>query len=302
MFPGQGTPRGVGGQDVVSSSPLAQELIARAGDVHEIDLRPALGDPAAAPPDTITAQLATFVTSVSLADRLLERSGPARVVSGHSLGEFSALVAGGWLTAGDGLDAVARRAQLMHESCLATEGAMSAIVGLQATVIESLIRELGVAAVVANRNGATQIVVSGPRADVDRLGSRAQEAGAAAIFRLPVAGAFHSPLMEDAQDAFAPIVASLPLRRGSTPLVSSVSGDLVVDVEQYRRDLSGQICAPVRWDLAVRTILEIPDVDLVELGASRVLRSTVRDVDRTRPVVACHDLASCEAALEAVPS
>ena len=228
VFPGQGSQHvGMGTDLAVASDPAFVRLVRRAEDVTGADLsRAMLAGPKERLDDTVATQLSVFIVSVALAERLAACGVRPDVVAGHSLGEWSALVAGGWVDADEALDAVARRAQAMAAACAAAAGAMSAVLGMAPDVLEGVRAEIGAAAVVANRNSPKQSVVAGAPAAVDALCAAALGRGASHVIPLSVAGAFHSPLMASAQAAFAPVVDGLALRRGAVPLVSSVTGAL----------------------------------------------------------------------------
>jgi [acyl-carrier-protein] S-malonyltransferase len=306
VFPGQGSQQAGMGADLAAHEPRYRRLIADANRLSGVDVTrtlQAVPDGASGPavPSTVTTQLAVFALSVSLGRILLDGGLWPQVVAGHSLGEYSALVVGGWLDVDAGLALVAERAAAM-ERCCDGDGAMIAVVGLDEPRLRDAVGDTD--AVLANINSPRQTVVSGSRAAVAEAAERARAAGATTIVALPVAGAFHSPLVAAAQASLAGSIASLPLRPGSIPLVSSITGALVGDLGAYRRELTGQITAPVRWlDVMTRIhALTGPHAGpVVEVGPGAVLRGLLRQFDRGRPVLTCGQLADCDALLAGSP-
>jgi [acyl-carrier-protein] S-malonyltransferase len=270
----------------VIASPFARALVERAARRHGLDLRVAgVAERDEQLRDTRLAQLVVFLLSVARAAELRAAGHTPDVVAGHSLGELSALVAGGWLDAEAALDAVVARATAMAESCAETDGTMAAVVGLDRPRLDALRAATGSAAVVANDNGPAQQVISGARVEVERLSDAARAAGARAVLTLDVDGAFHSPLMEPAQGAFAACVEALKLRVGDAVIVSSITGRVVEDPDAYRTALRTQICAPVRWREVMAVLATRCDC-VVEVGPGRTLRGLMREGAPGLPVQA----------------
>jgi [acyl-carrier-protein] S-malonyltransferase len=291
VFPGQGSQQEGMGSDLLADDPGYRSLIAEANRLAGTDVtrspNPEQG------PSTVATQLSVFALSVSLGRRLVDGGLVPRTVAGHSLGEFSALVVGGWLDIEAGLELVAERAAAMQRCCDASDGAMVALLRAGDDDLAALLH--GTEAVVANLNSPRQTVVSGPPADIAEVARRAAGSEIRAL-ELPVAGAFHSPLMAGAEDTLREAILRLPLSHGTIPLISSVTGRPVDDLDRYRADLAGQITAPVRWLDVMRAIDELgPHVAgrVVEVGPGAVLRGLFRHVDRRWPVELCGDLAAC---------
>lgn len=308
VFPGQGSQYAGMGADL-AGEPRYRRLIAEANRLSGLDVTRALhavpADGRPPMPSTATTQLSVFALSVCLGQILLDGGLWPRVVAGHSLGEFSALVVGGWLDVDAGLAVVAERAAAMERCCIDHDGAMIAVVGLDEARVEDVVR--GTGAVVANVNSPKQIVVSGSRQPLARAAERARAAGASMVVDLPVAGAFHSPLVAAAEMQLADSIRRLPLRRGSIGLVSSMTGRIVEDLDAYRCDLAGQITAQVRWLDVMRQIaaLDSPGYaadDIVEVGPGGVLRGLFRQFDRRRTVVTCGLVDDCDALLGRGPA
>lgn len=296
VFPGQGSQEAGMGADLVSVDPSYRRLLADASRLSGVDVTRALrvvADRTDAQ-QTVVTQLSVFALSVALGRRLLVGGIRPGFVAGHSLGEYSALVVGGWMDIDDALGLVARRACAMARCCAEHRGAMAAVVGLPHGALDEVVS--GTGATVANLNSPKQVVVSGPRDAVGLACDRARSCGAAAVIDLPVAGAFHSPLMAGAEADLVEHIRDVRLVRGDIPLVSSITGRPVEDLSAYRVALAGQITAPVRW-LEVMTSLDRiaegrPD-RIVEVGPGSVLRGLHRQFDRRRPVVTCGSRVEC---------
>lgn len=299
IFPGQGSQTLGMGRGLYLSSPHMRRVLAEISTSTGVDLEgPLLDGPVEG---TLIAQLGIFVVSVVLAEHLAERGHQPALVAGHSLGEFSALVAGGWLSLEAGSVAVAARARAMNDCCAAADGTMFAIAGLSAETVAGLCAEVP-GAVIANMNTPTQTVVSGIRTAVTEVGVRALANGAADVVELKVAGAFHSPLMAEAALRFTDVVEELPLQRGHVPLVSSVTARHVDDLRSYREILAAQIIDPVRWEETVRALIDGGCTSFLEVGPGRVLRRLVRRIDRSLTVESCCDYSDLDRFADAVVS
>jgi [acyl-carrier-protein] S-malonyltransferase len=307
VFPGQGSQYAGMGADL-AREPRYRRLIAEANRLSGLDVTRALHavppDGRLALPSTVTTQLSVFALSVCLGRMLLDGGVWPRVVAGHSLGEFSALVVGGWLDVDAALALVAERAAAMERCCIDHDGAMIAVVGLDEARVADAVS--GTGAVLANVNSAKQVVVSGSRQALTQAAEGARAAGASMVVELPVAGAFHSPHVAAAEVQLADSIRRLPLRRGTIDLVSSMTGRLVDDLDVYRRHLAGQMTAQVRWLDVMRQIAALNPAacaadDIVEVGPGAVLRGLFRQFDRRRRVVSCGLLDDCDALIAAAP-
>jgi len=295
LFPGQGSQGPRIGWDLCEAFSSVRARVEEAGLNAGLDLVSCLETGSAAElADTHVAQVLVLALSTGAAEVLADRGAVPSVVAGHSLGEISALVAGGWLTWEAALPFVAARAQAMRECCLATAGAMTAVMGLTIEQVATLCARHESLAV-ANINSDSQVVLSGRVSAVAAAEHDAEVWGASAA-RLPVAGAYHSELMRPAGDAMAPLIAALPLRRGTVALVSSMDGQVVTEPETYRRQLSAQIVSPVRWSDAARRVTSLAGSG-VEVGPGRVLRNLMRRVQPGWSVASTGDLTSVRACL-----
>ncbi|MET8630113.1 ACP S-malonyltransferase [Kitasatospora sp. NPDC004669] len=288
LFPGQGSQHVGMGADLYERSPFFGQVLRRAGAMVGQDIEEAvLVGPAERLTETVPTQLSVLALSCALTAELdLLGLAPA-VVAGHSLGEYSALVAGGWLDLDDALVVVANRAAEMADCCVATPGAMAAVLGMDPATVRTAAAEMSGTVVVANANSPRQSVVSGESGAVRLLSGVLLERGAKAVIPLEVHGAFHSPLMAQAEHRLAPLIADLPLHAGHTPLISSMTGRLVTDLDSYRRLLARQIAAPVEW-VGVMETLRAEAVDTcIEVGPGTVLRGLLRQFDRKAVSASC---------------
>ena len=228
---------------------------------------------------TYIAQPAIFCASVA-ALRALEAAGVPRpaYVAGHSLGEFSALVAAGALSFEAGLLLVARRAEAMQRAADARPGSMSSVLGLSAEGVEMAVEATAQDQVlaVANDNAPGNVVVSGEWTALERLPAAAKELGAKRVVPLNVGGAFHSPLMAPAVEAFQPHLASAPLRDPSIPVVANATAEPVTEAEELRELLARQLTGRVRWTESVRRMAALGVDTFIEVGPGTVLSGLVK--------------------------
>ncbi|HET7517660.1 MAG TPA: ACP S-malonyltransferase [Actinomycetes bacterium] len=287
VFPGQGSQAPGMGLDFAEFDAAAAELYQWASACLGWDLAEMLRT---ASPDelrqTYIAQPAIFCVSVA-ALRALEAAGVPRptYVAGHSLGEFSALVAAGALSFEAGLLLVARRAEAMQRAADARPGSMSSVLGLSAEGVEMAVEATAQDQVlaVANDNAPGNVVVSGEWTALERLPAAAKELGAKRVVPLNVGGAFHSPLMAPAVETFQPHLASAPLRDPSIPVVANATAEPVTDAEELRELLARQLTGRVRWTESVRRMAALGVDTFVEVGPGTVLSGLIkRTVDGTR--------------------
>lgn len=279
VFPGQGSQAVGMGADLAEAYPLARELFARASEIVGYDLFAIMRDgPEARLQETRVSQPAIFAVNVALA----QCAGPALapvVAAGHSFGEFCALTIAGALTFEDALRLVNERALAMGRAADAMPGTMAAVLGLDATRLRQIVDEVraepGVRVRLANFNAPTQIVVSGDRRGVERVGALASAAGAKRVVPLNVSGAWHSELMEPAQAEFCAFVEAAPFCLPRFPVISNVDAKEYHDVETIRRHLIRSVTDEVLWhDTALEILRHAPDL-VIEFGASRVLAPLV---------------------------
>ncbi|MGC4897158.1 ACP S-malonyltransferase [Micromonospora sp. DT31] len=282
LFPGQGSQFPGMGRELTAFGSRARALIDTAEQATGLPLLDLMDRADAARiADPHTAQVLVFVwSSVALRD-LTDRGLRPDAVAGHSLGEYTALVACGALDWIDALALVSARGRAMAAAASRRPGAMGAVVGLDAETVRHLCADATVGdevAVVANLNSARQFVVSGTMDAVTAVLAAASAAGALRARRLPVGGAYHSPLMRGAEDALAPLLRGTVLRAPRVPMVSSMTGAAITDITGYADALTRQITSPVRWLATVGTLAD--ETDFVEVGPGRVLAGLGRETLR----------------------
>lgn len=218
--------------------------------------------------------------------------------AGLSLGEFTAHAAAGTFTFEDGLKLVARRGELMDEACAATQGAMAALIGGDEDQVRALATACDVD--VANLNAPGQIVLSGSVAGIDAVVARAKEFGIRRAIKLNVAGAYHSRLMQSAKDKLGSELESTPIVSPSMPVVANFTAGVVADPAEIRTTLNEQVTGSVRWVESIRVLREMGYTNFLELGPGKVIAGLVAKIDKDAIVHSIEDLASLEAAAEAL--
>ena len=280
VFPGQGAQFVGMGKDLYDNSPLAKELFEKANEIlgfRITDLMFSGTDEDLK--QTKVTQPAIFLHSVILA-KTLGASFQPEMVAGHSLGEFSALVANGALSFEDGLVLVSKRAMAMQKACEAEPSTMAAIVGLDDEVVEKACAEIDEVVVPANYNCPGQLVISGSMKGVDLACAKLTELGAKRALKLMVGGAFHSPLMEPARAELAEAINATAFNPPSCPVYQNVNALPVADPATIKENLIAQLTAPVRWTQTVKNMLADGCTSFTEVGTGQVLQGLVKKVDR----------------------
>jgi [acyl-carrier-protein] S-malonyltransferase len=228
---------------------------------------------------TRVTQPSIFLHSVILAETL-ENFRPD-MVAGHSLGEFSALVANGTLAFEDGLKLVFARAMAMQKACEATPSTMAAIIGLENEVVEAVCESIDEVVVPANYNSPGQIVISGSFDGIDAAVEQLTEKGAKRAIKLAVGGAFHSPLMEPAREELQAAIEATPFSTPRCPVYQNVDARPATDPEQIRKNLVLQLVSPVRWTQTVRNMIAGGADRFTEVGPGNVLQGLIKKADRS---------------------
>ena len=277
VFPGQGAQFSGMGKDLYDNVPQAKELFDKANEILGFDITEIMFNGTAEElKQTKVTQPAVFLHSVILAQSLgIEPDATA----GHSLGEFSALVAAGALSFEDGLRLVAKRAEAMQKACEMQPGTMAAIIGLDDKTIENVCEEIDGVVVAANYNCPGQLVISGSLEAVNAACEKLKEAGARRALVLPVGGAFHSPLMEPARKELEQAIAEAPFRTPKCPIYQNVDAKPHTDPEEIKQNLIAQLTAPVRWTYIVRNMIADGFADFTELGPGSVLQGLIKKTD-----------------------
>jgi [acyl-carrier-protein] S-malonyltransferase len=304
LFPGQGAQYLGMGLDLADAFPAARQIFERADAALGVPLSRIMWE---GPEEELTAthnaQPAILIHSIAARAAVFHRLPRAHVAAGHSLGEFSAYVVAGSLAFEDAVRAVRRRGELMYRSGQDRPGAMAAILGLDDEAVERVCAEAagpGRACVAANYNAPGQVVISGDRDAVERAVELAKQAGARRALPLNVSGAFHSPLMEVAEDGLREHLGAVVLSPVDFPVVSNVTAEPVTDPEVARQLLVEQLTSPVRWTASMRTMLDTGVNRFIELGPGRVLAGLLKRVDRDVSVVSIGTAAEAESFLEAL--
>jgi len=280
VFPGQGSQFTGMGQSLFESNADAQALFHQANDILGFSLTDLMfGGSDEELKQTKVTQPAIFVHSVISA---MTTDLPAPdAVAGHSLGEFSALVASGALSFEDGLKLVHQRAMAMQKACELVESTMAAVVGLEDAQVEEVCADINDIVVPANYNCPGQLVISGSIPGVESAVEKLNEAGARKTVILNVGGAFHSPLMQPAKDQLQQAIESTPFKAPNCPIYQNVDAKPHTDPEVIKANLIAQLTAPVRWTQTMQNMIADGLNYFVEVGGNgKVLRGLLRRVDR----------------------
>ncbi len=278
IFPGQGAQFVGMGKDLYESSPVAKELFEKANEILGFRITDIMFDGTAEDlKQTNVTQPAVFLHSVILA-KTLDNFKPD-MVAGHSLGEFSALVANGTLSFEDGLKLVSQRAEAMQKACKAQPSTMAAVLGLEDQVVEQVCREIDGVVVAANYNCPGQLVISGTTGAVTLACERMKEAGARRALMLPVGGAFHSPLMKPAEEELAAAIAATQFSQPICPVYQNVTTTAVSNPEEIKKNLIAQLTAPVKWTQSVQNMVKDGATQFIEVGPGKVLQGLVKKIE-----------------------
>lgn len=280
VFPGQGAQFVGMGKDLFDKSSKAKDMFHKANNILKFNITDIMFDGTDEDlRQTKVTQPAIFLHSAILAS-MLEDFEPS-MVAGHSLGEFSALVANKVLTFEDGLRLVSKRALAMQKACDAQPGTMAAVVGLEDETVENICNGVKETVVVpANYNCPGQLVISGTKEGIDLVAPLLKEAGAKRVLPLSVGGAFHSPLMEPARIELADAINDTKFNQGICPVYQNVTGQPVNDPEIIKKNLVAQLTSPVLWTQTMKNILANGAKTIIEVGPGTVLQGLFKRVDR----------------------
>ena len=283
VFPGQGSQFTGMGKDLYESSPVAKEMMEKANEILGFRLTDIMFEGSEEDlKQTRVTQPAIFLHSVVLAACLGDSFQP-QMVAGHSLGEFSALVANKTLSFEDALRLVYARAMAMQKACEVKPSTMAAILGLEDDVVEKICAETPGVVVAANYNCPGQLVISGEVEAIDAACAALTAAGAKRALKLAVGGAFHSPLMEPARVELEAAIALTPFATPICPVYQNVTASAVSNPDEIKQNLIVQLTAPVKWTQTMNAMLADGCAEVIEVGPGKVLQGLFKKVSRDLP-------------------
>ncbi|MCB0738089.1 MAG: ACP S-malonyltransferase [Bacteroidetes bacterium] len=283
VFPGQGSQFPGMGKDLYESSAEAKALFDEADEVLGFSLSKVMFEGTEEElKQTHITQPAVFLHSCAIAAANAAEMQPD-MVAGHSLGEFSALVANKTIAFKDALILVSKRAKAMQKACEANPSTMAAILGLEDAVVEEACNEVDGVVVAANYNSPGQVVISGENEAIDKACEILTERGAKRALKLPVGGAFHSPLMEIAREELAQAIEETTFNTPICPVYQNVTASAVSDPAEIKANLNKQLTAPVKWTQTMNQMIEDGMTSYTEVGPGKVLQGLIKKVDRAFP-------------------
>lgn len=304
IFPGQGSQTVGMGAELIASNDNSKKFYTEADSLLGFDLSKLMLE---GPQEELTltyhAQPALLTTGVMIAEQLVQKGITPSFTAGHSLGEYSALVASGVMKFEDAVMAVHKRGLFMNDAVPAGQGSMAAILGLDAealkAVTDQVTADLGEVVQLANLNCPGQIVISGTAKAVEVASEKAKEAGARRALPLVVSGPFHSELMRPAASKLQEMLEGIQMSDAQTPVIANVTAQSVTSADEIRGLLVEQLYSPVRWEETVRQLVAEGVDTFIECGPGKVLSGLVKKVDRKLATYCVYDEASLQAVVEA---
>lgn len=304
LFPGQGSQQAGMGKALAESNEAVSSLFQKADEVLKENLSSIIFE---GPQDkltlTVNAQPALLTTSIALLEYFKQSGIQPDYTAGHSLGEYSALVAAGAFSFEDGVYAVRKRGELMEQAVPNGEGTMAAVLGLDREKLSAVCKEAtaeGTPVQLANLNCPGQIVISGSKQGVESAAAKAKDAGAKRVIPLDVSGPFHSQLMKPAADEFRNVLDSLSIGSARIPVIANVTAEPMQDANEIKEKLIQQLYSPVLWEDSVSRMIELGVDTFIEIGPGKVLSGLVKKIDRSVKTFSVYDQESCEAAIAAL--
>ena len=280
VFPGQGAQFPGMGKDLYEASNNAKKMFEKANEILSFSITDIMfGEDVEALKQTKVTQPAIFLHSVILAKVLGDNFNP-EMVAGHSLGEFSALVSVNYLSFEDGLTLVLKRALAMQKACEQNPSTMAAVLGLENKVVENICSEIDEVVVPANYNCPGQLVISGSNKGIDIACEKLTEAGARRALKLPVGGAFHSPLMEPARTELESAIDNTNFNKGICPIYQNVTASASTNLDEIKENLKKQLIASVMWTQTMQQMITDGLSSVTEVGPGKVLQGLFKKVDR----------------------
>lgn len=304
IFPGQGSQVVGMGQSIAQANEKAHDVFKHADERLGFSLSDIIFN---GPQDTLTltenAQPALLTTSAAILEVLKDYDLEPDYTAGHSLGEYSALVAAGAISFSDGVYAVRKRGELMEEAVPAGVGTMAAVLGMDAAELKEITEDVtasGSTVQLANLNCPGQIVISGSKEGVEKASELAKEKGAKRVIPLNVSGPFHSELMKPAAEKFSGVLEKISIQDSKVPVIANVTSKEMVQAEDIKQKLIQQLYSPVLWEDSVRTMLDEGVDTFVEIGAGKVLSGLVKKVHRRAKTYAIEDMETLEAVIQKI--
>ena len=280
VFPGQGAQFAGMGKELYNRSNIAKVMFEKANDILGFSITEIMfGEDTKKLQETKVTQPAIFLHSVILASVLAESFTP-EMVAGHSLGEFSALVSAGYISFEDGLRLVTKRAKAMQEACDLNPSSMAAVIGLENKIVENICSEIKEIVVPANYNCPGQLVISGSNKGIDIACEKLIAAGARRALKLPVGGAFHSPLMEPARTELEQAIDETNFSEGICSIYQNVTANAVENPDQIKENLKKQLTASVLWTQTMQQMINDGLTTVIEVGPGKVLQGLFKKIDR----------------------
>ena len=284
IFPGQGSQFTGMCQDLFLKYDTIKPLFTKAEEILEFDISKIMFEGSKEElTQTKVTQPAIFIHSMAIL-KILGESFKPDLVAGHSLGEFSALVASGVINYEDGLKLVSIRAKAMQKSCEKTNGTMAAILALDNNIIEQTCKEIEGVVVAANYNCPGQVVISGELNAVKLACEKLSNAGARRALLLPVGGAFHSELMIDAKKELSLAIEKASFNKPICPIYQNVNAKAETSVEKIKENLISQLTSPVKWNQSIDHMIKNGTTQFIEIGPGKVLQGLVKKIDRSTDV------------------
>lgn len=303
VFPGQGSQKVGMGKELAENNEMSGEYFKRADEVLEYSLSELiLEGPQEALTVTYHAQPALLTVGAMISSRLIEAGINPDYTAGHSLGEYTALVASGVLSFEDAVSVVHKRGLYMNEAVPAGVGAMAAILGLASDAVKSVTDDItanGDVVQPANLNCPGQIVISGTKAGVEKACIALKEVGARRAIPLDVSGPFHSSLMKPAAEKLSAALDGVVMNKATIPVVANVDAKIVGNSDQIKALLVEQLSSPVLWEDSIRTLLSEGVTHFIECGPGKVLSGLIKKIDRTATVMPVYDESTLQEVIEA---
>ncbi|MED3624260.1 ACP S-malonyltransferase [Neobacillus thermocopriae] len=304
VFPGQGSQSVGMGKDLADQYPEVMNYFQKADEKLEYPLSNLIfNGPKEELTQTFNTQPALLTTSIAILSYFQKSGIQPDYVAGHSLGEYTALVAAGVLSFEDGVYAVRKRGEFMENAVPNGQGSMAAVLGLDREPLFQITNEVtesGFPVSLANLNCPGQIVISGSKKGVELAGVKAKEAGAKRVLPLEVSGPFHSPLMQPAADKLLHVLDGIELKDAKVPVVINVTAEPVSSATEIKEKLIEQLYSPVLWEDSVKTMISLGVDTFIEIGPGKVLSGLIKKIDKTVKVFSVSDQESSLTVLEAL--